>query len=95
MKVRVEEYTMDFMDDNKRSLTNVKILHRPIDDTYFGQLYIDKQGQIKGSTSTYGNGFSTLIFIYFSEVSVWAQNNRPNDTSISSQRFSLKMGANQ
>ena len=43
---------MDFMDDNKRSLTNVKILHRPIDDTYFGQLFIDKQGQIKGSTST-------------------------------------------
>jgi hypothetical protein len=43
---------MDFMDDNRRSLTHVTILHRPNDDTYFGQLYIDKQGQIRGSTCT-------------------------------------------
>jgi len=51
-KIKVEEYKMDFMDDNRRSLTHVTILHRPNDDTYFGQLYIDKQGQIRGSTCT-------------------------------------------
>ncbi|XP_054161606.1 transcription factor SPT20 homolog isoform X2 [Oppia nitens] len=69
--IKVEEYSMDFIDDNRRSLTNVTILHRPIDDTYFGQLFIDRQGHIRGSTSTFclGTKQSTKRYVeQFTEI---------------------------
>lgn len=50
-QVKVEEYTMEFIEENRRSITSVTILHRSNDDCYFGQLYVNKHGQnIKGST---------------------------------------------
>ncbi|CAG2180645.1 unnamed protein product, partial [Oppiella nova] len=69
--IKVEEYKMDFMDDNRRSLTSVNILHRPIDDTYFGQLVIDRQGHLRGSTSTFclGTKQSTKRYVeQFTEI---------------------------
>ncbi|CAG2102136.1 unnamed protein product [Medioppia subpectinata] len=68
---KIEEYKMDFMDDNRRSLTTVNILHRSIDDMYFGQLVIDRQGHLRGSTSTFclGTKLSTKRYVdQFTEI---------------------------
>ncbi|XP_053204726.1 transcription factor SPT20 homolog isoform X2 [Panonychus citri] len=69
--IRSDEYIMEFLSNEGRSsVTCVVIYHRPIDDCYFGKLFLDKRkdnSNRTGNSSTFHLGHKDMVDKYIDQ----------------------------